>query len=134
MSPFFLKYRRHLQVEPTLNLDTMSTDLNNIIKVWLNIQKQMKAALTLAAECIKWYYDKDVQLIPFKVGNLVLLKMKNYQKTEAGLRLRYNRPFKILKWVSEVDFKLDLSAWYCAYHSIFYTSKLMVYTMPLVSG
>ena len=66
------------------------------------------------------------------MGDLVLLKMKNYQKTEADFRLRYDRLFKILKWVSEVDFKLDLSAWYRAYHPVFHASKLTVYTMLLV--
>ena len=53
---------------PILNSDTTSIDLNNI----------MKAVLTLAAECMKWYYNKGVQLISFKVGDLILLKMKNY--------------------------------------------------------
>ena len=60
--------------------------------------------------------------------------MKNYQKTEAGFKLRYDRPFKILEWVSEVDFKLDLPAWYRAYHPVFHISKLAVYTMLLVPG
>ena len=60
--------------------------------------------------------------------------MKNYQKTEAGLRSRYNGPFKILERVSEVDFKLDLPARYRAYHPVFHASKLTVYTTPLIPG
>ena len=60
--------------------------------------------------------------------------MKDYQKTEAGLRLRYDGLFKILERVSEVDFKLDLPARYRAYHPVFHASKLAVYTTPLVSG
>jgi len=47
--------------------------------------EQAKAALTLAAERIKWYYDKKVQSIPFKVGNKVLLNLKNYQTMERAL-------------------------------------------------
>ena len=68
------------------------------------------------------------------MGNLVLLKMKDYQKTEAGLRSRYNRLFKILEKVSKVNFKLNLPAKYRVYHPVFYTSKLTAYTTLLVSG
>ena len=52
-SPFFLEYSRHPRVGPTLNLDTTSTDLNNVMKVRLEAQEQVKAALTLAAEHMK---------------------------------------------------------------------------------
>jgi len=44
--------------------------------------EQAKAALTLAAERMKWYYDKKVQSVPFKVGDKVLLNLKDYQTTE----------------------------------------------------
>ena len=60
--------------------------------------------------------------------------MKDYQKTEAGLKLRYNKLFKILEKISKVDFKLDLSVKYQVYYPVFHASKLTVYTMPLVSG
>ena len=96
-SPFFLEYSRYPWAGLTLNPDTTSTNLNNVMKAQLEAQEQAKAALTLAAECMKWYYNKGIQLISFKVGNLVLLKMKDYQKTEAGLRSKYNRLFKILE-------------------------------------
>ena len=59
-SPFFLEYGRHPRAGPTLNPDMTSIDLNNVMKAQLKVQKQVKAALTLAAECMKWYYDKDV--------------------------------------------------------------------------
>ena len=47
--------------------------------------EQAKAALTLAVERIKWYYDQKVQSIPFKVGNKVLLNLKDYQTIEQAL-------------------------------------------------
>jgi len=47
--------------------------------------EQAKAALTLAAERMKWYYDKKVQSVPFKVGDKVLLNLKDYQTTEQAL-------------------------------------------------
>jgi len=40
--------------------------------------EQAKAALILTVEIIKWYYDKKVQSILFKVGEKVLLNLKDY--------------------------------------------------------
>jgi len=66
--------------------------------------EQVKAALTLAAERIKWYYNKKVQSIPFKVGNKVLLNLKDYQTTEQALRSWYEGPFEIIEKLSLVMF------------------------------
>ena len=66
--------------------------------------EQVKAALTLAAERMKWYYNKKVQSIPFKVGNKVLLNLKDYQTTEQALRSWYEGPFEIIEKLSLVMF------------------------------
>ena len=58
------------------------TDLNDLMQKRFEAQEQAKAALKLAAERMKWYYDQGVQNIPFKVGDKVLLNLKDYQKTE----------------------------------------------------
>jgi len=47
--------------------------------------EQAKAALTLAVERMKWYYDKKVQSVLFKVSDKVLLNLKDYQTTERAL-------------------------------------------------
>jgi len=47
--------------------------------------EQAKAAFTLAVERMKWYYNKKVQSILFKVGNKVLLNLKDYQTIEQAL-------------------------------------------------
>jgi len=66
--------------------------------------EQVKAALTLAAERMKWYYNKKVQSIPFKVGNKVLLNLKDYQTTEQALRSWYEELFEIIEKLSLVMF------------------------------
>lgn len=63
-----------------------------------------------------------------------MLSLKDYQNTEKGLRLRYNRPFKIVEKLLEVDFKLKLSARYRAIHSVFHASKLVAYQELISSG
>jgi len=47
--------------------------------------EQVKAAFTLAVERIKWYYDQKVQSILSKVGNKMLLNLKDYQTMEQAL-------------------------------------------------
>jgi len=63
--------------------------MGNLFLLWALIThealEQAKAALTLTMERIKWYYDKKVQSVPFKVGKKVLLNLKDYQTMERAL-------------------------------------------------
>ena len=70
--------------------------------------EQTKAALTLAVERIKWYYDQKVQSVPFKVGNKVLLNLKDYQTMKQALQPWYEGPFKIIEKLSLVTFQLRM--------------------------
>jgi len=74
--------------------------------------EQAKAALTLATERMKWYYDKKVQSVPFKVGDKVLLNLKDYQTMEQALQPRYEGPFEIIEKLSLVMFWLRMSSRY----------------------
>jgi len=74
--------------------------------------EQAKAALTLATERMKWYYDKKVQSVPFKVGDKVLLNLKDYQTMEQALQPRYEGPFEIIEKLSLVMFRLRMSSRY----------------------
>jgi len=77
-SPFFLEYGRHLRAGLILVKELPQRDLNNLTYKWQEALKQAKAAFTLAVERMKWYYDQKVQSVPFKVGNKVLLNLKDY--------------------------------------------------------
>ena len=81
-SPFFLEYGRNLRAGPSLVKESLQRDLNDLTYKQQEALEQAKAALTLAAERMKWYYDKKVQSVPFKVGNKVLLNLKDYQTME----------------------------------------------------
>ena len=84
---FFLEYGRHLRVGPILVKELLQKDLNDLIYKWQEALEQAKAALTLAVERMKWYYDQKVQSVPFKVSNKVLFNLKNYQTMEQALQL-----------------------------------------------
>jgi len=53
--------------------ESLQRDLNDLTYKRQEALEQAKAALTLVAERMKWYYNKKVQSVPFKVGNKVLL-------------------------------------------------------------
>lgn len=60
-SPFFVEYGRHLRAGPTLTKDLQrSEDMDDIMWNHIQAQEQAQAALQLAAERMKWYYDKYV--------------------------------------------------------------------------
>ena len=107
-SLFYLEYGRHPRAGPILVKELPERDLNDLIYKRQEALEQAKAALTLAVERMKWYYDKKVQSVPFKVGNKVLLNFKDYQTTERALRPRYEGPFKIIENLSLVTFWLRM--------------------------
>jgi len=70
-------------VHPSTNISqkSLNEDLIDLRYKRQEALEQAKAALSLAAERMKWYCDQKVQSIPFKVGDRVLLSLKDYQTT-----------------------------------------------------
>jgi len=81
-SLFYLEYGKHPRAGPILVKESPQRDLNNLMYKRQEALEQAKTALTLVAERMKWYYDKKVQSVLFKVGDKVLLNLKDYQTTE----------------------------------------------------
>jgi len=77
-SLFFLEHGRHPRAGPILVKELSQRDLNDLTYKQQEVLEQVKAALTLAAERMKWYYDQKVQSVLFKVGDKVLLNLKDY--------------------------------------------------------
>lgn len=59
-SPFFIEYGRHPCAEPTIMDPIKHNTLDSIMQARVEVQEQAKAALSLAAERMKWYYDQSV--------------------------------------------------------------------------
>jgi len=83
---------------------------------------------------MKWYYDQKVQSVPFKVGNKVLLNLKDYQTMERALRPQYEGPFEIIEKLSLVTFRLRMLPCYWVLHPVFHTSKLAQYSKSTICG
>ena len=56
-TPFFLEYGYHLWAGPTIIKAPKQEDLNNLFTTRTQVQEMAKAALVLAAEQMKWYYN-----------------------------------------------------------------------------
>jgi len=83
---------------------------------------------------MKWYYNKKVQSVPFKVGNKVLLNLKDYQTTEQALQPQYKGPFEIIEKLSLVTFWLRIPPCYQTLHPVFHASKLTQYSKFTICG
>ena len=94
----------------------------------LEAQEHAKAALQLAAERMKWYHDKYVQQVPFKVGDKVMLNLKDYQKSGRKLSAQHYGPFEIEEQLSPVTFKLKWPERLVRIYLVFHASKLSSYT------
>ena len=133
-SPFFLEYGRHPRAGPTITKEIDRTDLNDIMRNRQQAQEQAKAALKLAAERMKWYYDQGVQKVPFKVGDQVLLDLRDYQLTGRKLHQRYDGPFEIVEKLSPVTFRLKWPRRLTRIHPVFHASKLIPYHEAEIPG
>lgn len=133
-TPFFLEYGRHPRAGPTLKKEVQRVDLNDIMWARNQAQEQAKAALKLAAERMKWYYDQHVQKVPFKEGDKVLVDLRDYQKTGRKLTARYAGPFKIVEKLSPVTFRLEWPSHLTAIHPVFHASKLLPYHDSTIPG
>lgn len=122
-SPCFLEDGQHPQAGPTLLKDRVPVDLNDIVQQRFEAQEKAKAALKLAAEQMKWYYDKGVKKIPWKAGDKVMLDLRDYQTTERAFQPRYEGPFTVLEKLSKVTFLLNLPPQYCHIHPVFHACK-----------
>jgi len=133
-SLFYLEYGRHPRAGPILVKESPQRDLNDLAYKRHEALEQAKAALTLAVKRMKWYYDKKVQSVPFKVGDKVLLNLKDYQTTERALQPRYKGLFEIIEKLSLVTFRLRMPPRYRALHPVFHTSKLTQYSESTIHG
>ena len=81
--------------------------MNDIMRNRQQAQEQAKAALQLAAEHMKWYYDKNIQKVPFKEDDQVILDLKHYQKAGRILAPKYYGPFRIAEKLPDVTSRLE---------------------------
>lgn len=129
-SPFFVEYGRHPRGIPVIGGPISNPDLKEIAQSRVQAQEKARAALQLAADRMKWYYDKSIQKVPFKVGHKVMLDLRNWQKSGHKLAPKYHGPFTIIEQLSPVTFRLEWPERMHKIHPVFHASKLVPYNEP----
>lgn len=97
-------------------------------------QDNAQAALALAAEHMKWYYDLNVQKVLFQVNDKVMIHTKNWQKSGCMPKPQQNGPLTIIEKLSEVTFRLDIPKTWTDFHPVFHASKLRPYVESCIIG
>ena len=95
------------------------------------MQEEGKAALSHTADKMAWYYDQHCQQAPhFQVGEQVWLNTQNYSTDCLMKKLDHwwISPFKILKVVSPVALKLQLTPKEKGVHPVVSVSNICHYT------
>ena len=130
LSPFYAEYGYNPRMAPDIPNPLNHPSLQTIFAARAEAQDQAKAALTLAAERMKWYFDQHRQEVHFKVGDQVLIKAADLcipTKTPTPkLAPRNYGPFTITHQLGPVTFKLQLPRQYRV-HPVYHASKLIPY-------
>lgn len=139
-TPFYLNYGRHpltpLSAMVPQKQEAMLDDLGapavaKFVRKLQDSLQQAKTCLQAAQERMKKNADKKRGADPdFKVGSEVLLSTKNIKLKHPGSRKllpRWIGPFKVIKVVSSVAYKLELPDTMASVHPVFHSSVLRPY-------
>jgi len=126
VSPFYANYGRHPVFEPTATPLYKSQAAEEIIDEIQRCQGDIKAALQVANDRMKRYYDKRVQDAPkFEVGDRVYLEGTNIRTKQPSKKFAPKRygPFKIREKIGDLNYRLQLpDNW--KIHDVFHVTLL----------
>ena len=135
LSPFFVEYGRHPKMAPDVHESIRHPSLEHLFAHRSEAQEQAKAALEVSASRMKWYFDEKKGEVPFKVGDLVLLKGKDLRVKVKSAKLGTQNfgPYKVLQKLGPVTFRLELPK-QMKVHPVFHASKLIMYHQDTVAN
>lgn len=102
-------------------------------KEWQTHADIAKAYLEKASRRMKKWADQKRRPDPFQVGDQVLIKVDQFnqfnrvERSDKGLRRRYEGPVPIVERVGRVSYKLQLPHWLRHMHPLFHASCLKKY-------
>jgi len=136
MTPFYMNYAQHPHVPLTLSkLIPRNKHLsdnqraNQLTKHLSQILHDARTSLTNASATQKRYADKKRRNVSYNVGDEVLLSTKHLPQYRNCRKVRdiYIGPFKIIKRIGEVSYKLDLNHSDICLHDVVHIQYLRPY-------
>ena len=133
-SPFYVNHGQHPYkgTEPDF-AGSMVPGAAEFVEKMESIRKETEAALSLAAETMKKYYDRSrLPAHPYKVGDKVYLEGINLSISRPMAKLSDKRygPFRIVKKVGASAYKLALPQKWSRNHDVFNEYLLTPFTAP----
>ncbi len=129
LSPFQMNYGMDPLTPLNLDMDCKAPTAQEMASTIDKNMQKAKTALNAAQNRMKNYTDKSRRHVEFKVGDKVLLNTKNIHMHVVGpkkLLPRWCGPFKILKTIGPVAYKLELPA-NMKIHNVFHVALLKAY-------
>ena len=129
ISPFMALYGFQPNWEIPLNPNTKFPAVDDRLEYLKKIQEDIKSSLSMAAERMKYFYDKHVSELPdFAIGSQVWLDGRNVNTNEPSAKLKDKRygPFKIIGKPGTHTYKLQLPRTW-RLHLVFHISLLSRY-------
>ena len=128
MSPFYTNYGFH----PRVHIAPMENDVpavGTLVDKIHHIQEEAAAAMNRASDDMKRFADRSRQEVPeWNEGDQVMLDMRNIKTDRPSKKLDNRRtgPYKILKKLSDLNYKLQLPRKW-KIHPIFHALLLYKY-------
>jgi hypothetical protein len=131
-SPFYVNYGRHPWKGGDAK-EAKNEDAEELIKQIQGIQKETEAALKLAAETMKRFYDRKARdRVEYDIGDKVWLEATNLRTDRPAKKLDHKRygPFKITAKAGKSAYKLELPRQWHQLYPVFHESLLHPYNTP----
>lgn len=135
-SPFFLLYGYHPTSIERSNPMPLMPAVDNRLTMLEEVRADTQAALQLAAERMKRYYDQHVSAAPvFVPGSKVWLDARNLKLCQPSHKLSPKRlgPFVVLRKIGDLDYELKLPP-SVPVHPVFHVSLLTAYRPSPIVG
>jgi hypothetical protein len=128
LSPFFVEYGWNPRMAPDVTGELDHPSLEDLFHNRAEAQEQAKAAIVVAAERAKWYFDLHKSKVPFRIGDKVLLKGRDLRVKVSSAKLAAQNygPYEIIEQPGPVTFKLKLPRG-MRVHPVFHASKFVPY-------
>jgi hypothetical protein len=93
-------------------------------------QEEAKASMVMAQEHAKWYFDQHHSKVPFKVGDMVMIRGKDIhihlkKPLSDKLAAKQHGPFKIVQQYGGATFRVELTPKYKLRHPVFHAQKFI---------
>lgn len=128
-TPFMLNYGQNPDTPTIAFLRGRNPGVNQFVGKWSEQLQRAKQCLQNAQQRQKLYADKKRRPMTYHVGDQVLLSVKHFNiRKEVAKKLapRYVGPFKVIRQINEVAYKLSLPS-HVRMHDVFHVSALRPY-------